>query len=154
MGVTELAASPLEAVREWINSDLELRGTRAAPGPLVLGATNSELDPPRSPASGAYCVLTRGSIGPEGQPVAEDDTVTWARIVHLVCGTKAALADKAATALCAAIRAAAPPAQPMGAMACLATANVSRPTSVPAPGIDQFDYCQQFTADYLLMIGA
>jgi hypothetical protein len=152
MSVAELAASPLEAVREWVNGNGELRGTRQAPGPLVLGATNSELDPPRSPASGAYCVLTRGSIGPEAAPIAEDDVVAWARVVCLVCGTKAALADKAATALVAAFRRAAPPPCAMGDMSCLATANISRPASVPAPGVDQFDYCQQFTADFLLTV--
>jgi len=147
LGLAVTAESPLLAVSSWINQDLQ--GSRQNPGPVNLGAVIEEYSPPRSPATGAFVILTQA---PESvrSPVAEDDAVTTCRIVHLVVSAKPATANSAAMALAAAIRSVAPPARSMGGMTCLTTGNVQGPVSVPGPGVDQWDYCQQVTADYTL----
>lgn len=88
-----MAVAAEAAIRAWINACTDLVGDG---NPLPLGAyTLSQ----RSPASGAYAVLARNPEGVVDGGVAEDDSVTVARMQAQVFAGTTEAAENGAAAL-------------------------------------------------------
>lgn len=138
-----IAAEP--AVRAWVNT---WAASPASGGALAAGAF---LDPPRSPAAGAYALLSRQQTA-IAQPCAEDNAVCGARIQFDCYHATEELAELAAAGLATAIETLTGAPQPCGAtgVSILCHDSLSGPVFVPpAPDAGEI-FCFQIASDFLL----
>jgi hypothetical protein len=133
------------AVRAWVNA-LPITG----PGnPLSRGAYLHEQ---RSPADGAYAVLSRTSEGVTNVVAENDGALSIARMQCLVYAGTEPAAELAAAALRSAIEKLAGSPQPCGTtgVTVLVTDNLLGPFLVPHYGATGEQFCFQINADFLL----
>lgn len=137
-----MSAAAESAVRAWINS-LPIVGDGQ---PLARGAY---LRDQASPADGAYAVIVRGAEGVNPFEVAEDDSLTMARIHAQVYAGSEDAAERGAAALRSEIEKLTGMPRPCGdtGVTVLITTNRNGPFFVP--GTSEA-YCFQTGADFLL----
>jgi hypothetical protein len=131
------------AVCDWTNAQAGLVGVG---NPLEQGCFLAP--PPRSPASGAWALVSR--VG-GGQPlVAEDTAVTTARMQwDVYCGDEVA-GEAAATGIAAAVEDLNGSPVPAGTVRILVSDNLSGPVYVPQPADASEPYLFQVQADLVL----
>lgn len=131
------------AVREWINAQTE---TLVGQGnPIQHGAHRAHL---RSPASGAYILLSR--VGGAGDLIAEESADRARISASIVAGTDE-VAEAAATAYANAVEALSGTRTVMGDATCLVTDNVTGPLAVDLHLSDQDQYRYLVDADFYLI---
>jgi hypothetical protein len=142
-----VAVSAANAICAWVNADKTLTG----PGkPLRIGAFLLG-DPIRSPAAGAYALLTR-EPGTSPGVVAEDNGVSIARITaHVYAGTLPA-AENAAIALANAWQRLEGCPEPCGTtgVRVLVASDFSDPGYVPMPGAGGEQHMYTVSANFML----
>ena len=134
-----------EAVRAWVNTYPGLAG---AGNPLAMGAF---LRSQRSPASGAYAVLT--SLPAQGAAaVAEDGAVSTVRVGALVYAGTVEAAEAAAAAYTSAVESLTGKPAPMGdsGVVCLVSDNVEGPAYIEQPADSGEEHCFSVNADFVL----
>lgn len=128
----------------WTNGQAGLVGTG---NPLGLGAFLEP--PPRSPSADAWALVSRIAGG--GGLVAEDGYVTQARVQWDVYCIDEVAAERAATAIAAAVERLTGCPQPAGdGLAVLVHDNLAGPVYVPQPADASEPYLFQVQADLVL----
>jgi len=140
-----MAVAAETAIRAWVNARPDLTG---AGNPLSNGAY---LRSQRSPASGAYAVITRDSSSAR-QLVAEGDGPSLARVGALCYAGTAELAEAAAVALATAWEGLRGIRQPCGTTGVdvYVSDNVAGPSAVPLPADSGEAFCFTVSADFVL----
>jgi carbohydrate-selective porin OprB len=130
------------AVRDWVNGN----GLLVGPGrPLALGAF---LEPPRSPGSGGYALLSR--VGRAGDLVAEE-TIDSPRISATILAGTYEAAETAATAYANAVDGLRGVRAAMGDATCLVADNIAGPLYVDLRRSTQEQYQFLVDADFYLI---
>lgn len=136
------------AVRAWVNSREDLIGTQGTPGPLARGAY---LIQQRSPADGAYAVLSR-QAGDAEPLVAEPSLFDQARIMTVIRAGTVEAAEAAANAYVNAVKSltGAPVTCGDTGVIVRAHANLAGPQFVPQPADSGEQYAFLVAADFIL----
>jgi hypothetical protein len=137
------------AIRAWINTNQALTGEG---NPLSRGAYLAGKQP-RSPADGAYALLTRANAGSGRQVVAEDSNPSLSRITALVYAGTIESAEAAAVALSEAWHGLTGVPEPCGdtGVTILVAANHIDPAFVPTPATGGEQYCFLVSAEFMLL---
>jgi hypothetical protein len=136
------------AIQAWVNARTSLVGGDA---PLGLGAYLAGAEP-RSPADGAYALLSRGSPSRTGL-VAEDTEPSVARITAEVRAGTIEAAEAAAVALGNAWNSLNGCPEPCGdtGVTVLVSDNVTEPSYQPTPASSGEPFCFTVAGDFVLM---
>lgn len=137
-----------QAVRDWTNAKAELVG---AGNPLANGAY---LLQQRSPADGAYAVITRSLAAGTPRPVAESDNPARVRMSAQVYAGTVEAAENAAAALATtwdALQGCPEPCGKSSHVLAVATDNLLGPMYMPTPADTGEPYQFMVSADFVLI---
>jgi hypothetical protein len=134
------------AVQAWINARASLTGGTLSRGAFLAGYGL------RSPADGAYALLSRTTAGSLGSVVAESSNPSLARIQAYVFAGTVEAAEAAAADLASAFHELRGNPEPCGqtGVTVLCTDNVVEPNYVPQPADGGEQHCFQVAADFVL----
>ena len=144
-----MAVAAEVAVREWINARPGLTGKS---NPLSRGAFLAGRQP-RSPAHGAYALITRDPAARTSDVVCEDNNPSVARLTaHVFAGTIEA-AETAAVALANAFQDLNGRPEPCGStgITVMVADNFSDPSYIVMPGTGGEQHAFSTSADFMLL---